>query len=856
MDGMGKLLMACALVAAVGSVDAATVERANQDDPAIRFAASELTRILRDVDGKVVLAEDATMSPQAWRFKTTEDGTLVISGRDGMGVSYGVSTFLEKYAGVAWLAPDTDVVPDLKSFALPKLDEEGAPAYFYREMYCGSDIIDGTWRLRNKESRRARHGVGAQPGSPRDNHTFGDYCAALRKAHPELFGPHRLNAEGKVCQMLCMTDEKTRDFVAEEMCRHIAADRAAASGKPGYLVPAFYDLSQCDGASAGECMCDGCRALREREGSYAGPNIAFVNAVADRVKRKYPDVLIQTFAYAYTENPPKTVKAADNVIVRFCRSHIYHQLLPGSPNGAVLEAWSRHASKIGVWGYWRNTRGTVYPFVQPVKTMEAELRYCHDRGVIAYFAEDEEPRMRAFAMLQHWLFLKLTDDPRQNANELAKKFFRGYYGKAARPMAEYLNYLEGREEESRQFLDREFFEKVNAWLDRAEELAQGDELALRHIRWERIVVDRTTYDRLGTLLRAGYAFDRDRVARRFAANVRDQIVHWPGFDGPKAKDVRERRLREAEDEGRLYAHYPIEIPKRFAGLEVEDRHWNRCCGGRSVTVADPDACAGTAFYNNRDDVHKLPYSMGFYSNPMKCGDSLVFSNRKDVPQDEKFHLYRIGRTVVESGLYMTYDPTWENRHYVGVIGIVPEPYEVWVSMKFQGPNFVSGSTKENRVLFDRLLFVKNDDPMRGYRVDGAPVAANVALQVEGGEKYAFRQIRLGPVENFLKCDLLIRGRTRYSGIDRAKGDSPVTGLWALNAKGENAFIIPCAQYFLGDSEWYPFERVIEAVRIRRYANEHPEPLTLYFRTGLKCPGGSVAVKDVEIVPIKNEMTED
>ena len=70
--------------------------------------------------------------------------------------------------------------------------------------------------------------------------------------------------------------------------------------------------------------------------------------------------------------------------------------------------------------------------------------------------------MRACALLQHWLFLKLTDDPRQNANELAKKFFRGYYGKAARPMAEYLNYLEGREEESRQFLDREFcdYDKV------------------------------------------------------------------------------------------------------------------------------------------------------------------------------------------------------------------------------------------------------------------------------------------------------------------------------------------------------------------------------------------------------------
>ena len=75
-------------------------------------------------------------------------------------------------------------------------------------------------------------------------------------------------------------------------------------------------------------------------------------------------------------------------------------------------------------------------------------------GVDRYMAENEAPLSRSFAMLQHWLFLKLADDPAQDEKELTRRFLRGYYGKASGPMSKCLAYLVARQEKTRQFLDR------------------------------------------------------------------------------------------------------------------------------------------------------------------------------------------------------------------------------------------------------------------------------------------------------------------------------------------------------------------------------------------------------------------
>ena len=46
-------------------------------DPAAKFAASELGRILKGSAGRIALREDPAMAAQAWRIKCAADGTLV-----------------------------------------------------------------------------------------------------------------------------------------------------------------------------------------------------------------------------------------------------------------------------------------------------------------------------------------------------------------------------------------------------------------------------------------------------------------------------------------------------------------------------------------------------------------------------------------------------------------------------------------------------------------------------------------------------------------------------------------------------------------------------------------------------------
>ena len=665
-------------------------------EPLTEFVARDLTRLLGAEAGKITLRTDATLPAQGWRLKSAADGSLVISGRDALGIANGAYNFLEKYAGVNWFAPDTECVPDLANWKLPTgLDETRQPAFSQREMFVGKDFMDGTWRLRNRSTNRARF-VGYVGGSPAVCHTFRRYAKAMGREN------------------ICTSDPKTREKVAELMCGYIEADRAKLrqEGRPDYCVPLVYDLSQNDGGSGG-CQCPECRKLVEAAGSYSGPNIDFVSDVARRVAKRHPDVQVQTFAYSYTQNPPTNdLVAADNVNVRYCCSWVFDPLLPGTPQGDKLVRWTKHAKRFGIWTYGRTYRGVLFPFVRKRADLAEELRFCRGLGVERYYCENDAPLSRSFAMLQHWLYLKLTEDPSRDPFALSKAFLAGYYGAAAAPVGRYLDYLERRQKTGvgcldtpqRQHLDREFFEKVNAWLDEAERLVKDDPRSLRHVHWERVVVDRSMYDVIGDLMKQGYVYDAAKVAARFAANAREQIEFWSELNVPARKDQKAKRLKDIEIESDLYAHYPIPLPPEFKGKDVETLEWNKIAPASAKLVKDADAAAGTAFTHPTFG-GRFPFQVGFRNAISKEKSVLSFNSQDDVPQDEKYHLHKIGRATILTPLYLHYGAQ-RLRAYLTTLGIVPEERDIWLSIKFQGPTFVKGSTKEDAILIDRAFEVK------------------------------------------------------------------------------------------------------------------------------------------------------
>ena len=884
---MKKNIILC-LLSAASLLGAADIRYEKEADKAVQFAAKDMARCLSAVSGEkysvqpggqavrgdIVLNTDSTLKSQEWKFQN-KNGILTISGSSSPGIVYGIYTFLEKYAGCFWPAPDTEILPKQPGWKLPAINETGRPAFLRREMYVGYDSMDSVWRLRNKENHRAAYGINILSGKPHECHTFNTYAKAIKD--PSLFG---VTPNGGKCHTLCMTNPKVREIVLKQLIEYIEADRKARKGQPAYTFPQIYDISQPDGASGAECWCENCRKLAEAEGSYAGPTIAFMNYLGNGIKDKYPEILLRTYAYSYTMKPPKKIKAADNVLIRFCDSHVFKPLVPGTPNGRDLETWGKHAVKKAVWSYWRIYKGNLFPFVRPRKDISDEFRFCKREGVSTYIAEDENPLSRSFAMQQHWLMLKMLDDPSQDIFKLNEKFFAAYYGKAAAPMLKYLDYLEKRQNEQRTHLDREFFEKVNSWLDEAEKLAEGDRRSLIHIGWERVIIDRTMFQNLTELMKQGYRPDLKKTVVRFKENRHRVLSHW----SPLGRNLK-KLLAVADQEADLYSHYPVKIPEQFDGCEVIDMHWTQLNG---QAVKDPDAVCGTARFNPKYRHKSAVYDIGFYNSKRQSGNGIQFG-REDFPQDEKFHLYKLGKTLIMAPVYIRYDGTWNFRQWLSTIGLLGEVREIWVSMKFTGPLYVKGSKQPNRVLFDRVLLVKDPNPLRRYKtVDvtknllknggfekfkgtwmeqwgkSSPKcgidkdvkhSGKASLRIGDVEKsYAFAQVNLGKLED-LKHDLLIRGWVKYQDINLGPRHSkPFLGLWAVTAQGGNSYSLPVMEFFNGGAyDWHHFETVVNIEDFKKACRRHPiPPIAVQFRINLHYQPGTVWVDDLEVIPLEKK----
>ena len=80
--------------------------------------------------------------------------------------------------------------------------------------------------------------------------------------------------------------------------------------------------------------------------------IDFVNEVAEAVEKEFPDVLVETLAYRFTRNPPKTIWPRHNVAIRSCtiEAASFQTLETPGPNSRLHEdmiGWAprlRHTS--------------------------------------------------------------------------------------------------------------------------------------------------------------------------------------------------------------------------------------------------------------------------------------------------------------------------------------------------------------------------------------------------------------------------------------------------------------------------------------------------------------------------------
>ena len=227
---------------------------------------------------------------------------------------------------------------------------------------------------------------------------------------------------------LCWSNPEVQRIAVETMLKWAA------------LSPETKILSELQGDSndpSDWCQCDNCKKFGV---SCTDKLLRFVNILAKAVREKYPDKLVETWAYCITIDPPVKVLPEPNVPVSYavCDS-------PWGKNGSYTETRIDAPSCVrGINGFsdWKKTGSTSGVALYFPSTYEAmnKMRYFAERGATNHFF--------AFPMrlpkddLATYIMRKLAWDLTTDVESAIDRFMSYYYGPAAPAMRQYFNLVE------------------------------------------------------------------------------------------------------------------------------------------------------------------------------------------------------------------------------------------------------------------------------------------------------------------------------------------------------------------------------------------------------------------------------
>jgi len=689
--------------------------------------------------------DPAKFNKEEWLIKTLPGGDIVIAGGKPRGTLYGAFEFLEKFGGVVWADENSEYVPKKNPLVLPAIDLREKPAFRLRSFVAGRPVDMEKFKmfhLRNKYNyayMTPETGYAEKYGSPGMCHTFYAYSKDWPTDHPEYFSMDengkRLRAnDGGGPGQICLTNRDVRGLVYKRLVEYIKADRAACA-QDGSPIPLLYTIEQNDNMNF--CKCPDCKALAEKEGSFSGPMVDFINDIADRAKADYPDITISCIAYTRLAiRAPKTLRPRDNVLIRVCNLGVEYgegqsETLRkvSDPQNAefkgIVESWGKISKHMGIWDYW-----VLYnkPFAFPysvVGNLQDNLELYQKNHAETIIVECESPERTSFFALKRWLGLKLMQNPKLPAKPMVEKFMGAYYGKAAGVMSKYLDYLEKRQNQYPEvhygasspyqypYLDRNFFVTANGLLDKAEALARDDKAASIHVRHERVPVDSAMLNLWKKLESDGAGklpFDRKAILARYQANGLEQIARFvpsgePGAFSISAADF-QNQITALELDLQPPAH--IKNPKMLVDL-----FWAEMKGlphrGSSITD-DQEACGGKALkLVNRGKIE------GFFDGPLvalvhnKTLKQTVLSRpipRSEIIADGKYHWYDLGKVSITPGaILMLHQTSFLQVPLDKAVNPNPE-WDLQLSLKFTGPSYIPGSQEEDAVWLGRIILVK------------------------------------------------------------------------------------------------------------------------------------------------------
>jgi len=690
-----------------------------------------------------------SLGDEEWVIRSVESDLILIGGRP-RGTLYAVYHFLEDGLGVHWWNPWEETVPQVNALPVNGWDRRGRPKFRYRDIYMTYGGDRGRFAARSRLNRNGDHTIAAEYGGCRDYgppyhvHTFYRYVPPAKyfKTHPEYFSLIKGKRTADRAQ-LCLTNPNVRALVIRKLEQYIRESRKAAAAR-GLPPPQVFDISQNDWGGA--CQCEACRKIAEAEGSEAGPLLDFLNAVADAIKEKYPDVMIDTLAYQYTQKPPKNIRPRDNIIIRLCdtRSNFTRPITDrqNSPFRETLVSWSKIAPHLRVWDYavtYAHPVGLPFPSLH---TYAPDFRFYAEHNVEGVFTEFEFPVVADMRDLKVWVMAKLLENPYADPEALVRTFTDGFYGPAATNIRAYLAALRkacsekgsyvsmGTSISGMGYLDWPFLRAAHRLFDQAEVAVHRNPVLLRRVRHARLPVDRATLAVWRRMVQGwqreghtptSFPLDRSVVAERCRKTWHEQIdIRFPPSRRPKEKE-------KADAEIAQWTALPayVALPARFRNLPADRvydftadvfRNWKNIV----QVVKDPEAESGitarlefpTRIDTDRHPLekYKLPMPWGLYQPSTKK----FIAGRRIRPEDVPgpgYHWYRFGSAAIHPTEYLYFFWSWIIQVDLDSVidpGAPDATYTIWARIKFEGPAFPHGDpNKPNAICVERVVLVRD-----------------------------------------------------------------------------------------------------------------------------------------------------
>ena len=707
---------------------------------------------------------------EEWQLKTVGDDLIITGGRPA-GTLYGVYEVLEKL-GVEFLSFDETLIPaPAKKF--PVFNEKRKPAFVGRVIYDGlvgilqrtkyktsqwstKKVIDdyNYWLLRRRiNGATERHIWPLYIGKIYNLSCWPQWHTMSHYVHPDLFDKHpeyfAMDAQGKrhkprtftMTGDICMSHPEVRKIALDSLRKMIKKDRAKY-GKDEWAV--VYDVTRLDNTPH-FCQCKNCRAIADFDGSDTGLYVDFANFLAKNIAKEYPDVIIRIQAHDdHGRKLPNKIIPEKNILFRLCDNFSLND--PFRPIEKVndpkvikyFKEWTRFGtSHVKMcWDYW-NLGGPYFkpPRVESVfDAIAPDMKFYLKHGINALFLEAsvDAYKPQNFMMLNYFVAGKLFVDPNCDTEALAKKFMLHYYGKEAYPVL------------------YKYFKLIRKGVAKDPQKPSTSKVA----DWQY-----ATPEFLFNLYRDFTAASARTKEPRFKQRINSELItpiwsvliRWHNYEKKFTENGISRKQLVNECRKYVYNHirrFDCEQPQKgdkmfaeeFKAVEfapVLPEKFKNIPSYRirvatfpnfhtepavySSIVKDPDSLQGTAVKSAHIDpachgINKIMpgkhrfRTTGFY---MSSGSNKISLVLKKVPQDEKYHWYKVpGRIVLDTKsnfwghgwainartnfwYSLTYgdpkDNTWE---------------ECWFSAKFTGPAYVPGSKKENAIYVDMVVLTR------------------------------------------------------------------------------------------------------------------------------------------------------